>query len=124
MCAKMTDSIHKEITGLFPTVFRQILTKMSELQGVKISEPAMQFMIGVIESVFENNAKRLSSRLEVPLEKLGKSTPKDIAFSLASALSNLIIGSAVFEGRREVLQSDLYMALIDLGKISIWPWTD
>jgi len=113
-------TLEEEVKSQLPKVFELTLSQRLAMQKLTIADDVKGSIKRAMEEMFKNNPRKISSAFK-NLD-IGRCKYFDVLFSLATALTNLIVVSATYEGRSEVFFSDFLMALIDFRKYLIWPW--
>ena len=104
--------------------FKAGLTSYAQAQQISIDEDVLTLGRDVVEAIFADN----SSRMLREFEKIDKVDPRDQwmagAVSLGAAMVSLSVANAQREKKHRLSPGHLFLALFDLGKIHVWPWTE
>jgi len=74
----------------------------------------------IVGELLEANKKRLTEDfkgIETEIQQ------KNVVSSLGASIAKLMIENAVYENRKEIVLGDLYLAMLNLRTIEMWPWT-
>lgn len=106
--------------GNFPNFVIESLKRLSELQDVVLPESTEEEIWKAMNEICVNNTKRVSLDMDKISNKIGKMTYEDMVRFLANELANQTIKNTVFEGRRRMIVSDVYLGLYDYPHIFAW----
>lgn len=94
------------------------MTDLSKTHGLSISNEVVERANEVVSSIFMNNPTRVAHDLKQ--FDVGKASDGEIAAVVATLFAHLMIADAVYEGRKEIGMSDVYLALADFEKARSW----
>ena len=104
----------------FPDALSRVMADFSEAHGLSISSEVLARAQEVIVSIFLDNPVRVS--YEFTDIDIGMASAADVAFAIATQFAHLVITNAFYEGRKEIMMGDVYLALLDVQKGYAWPW--